>query len=382
MEAMLGGAPGGASRGHERVGALEAASAADLAPPSEIGAFIASHRSCDAYECAATPNPAACCVDRASAEGRSADSVYNALADDAFACVPDPALAFASSASHAGCYARVAAWASFVKALHAAKREFPKEGPAASRAVGTLAEMAEGPRHRGDRQEEEIEAALERDGVVMILRDTVALPDDWEATLEKELEQIRSVPWDYVRLDLAPDRISVYNEDWAHHLPAVAFRAALYGSCAAPRGNQIFNPTSMCAYATVVMRALRPCFENSTRAIDASKNQPNRLRFYRDREVFAGRGVPPVDFHAGAAGLPKAGLTAWGSDALLARVESLEPLIKALSSCGHDLDTRLAARETTAPSSETSHLSSSVASKSFRLMFGWIVFSRRVRFRP
>ena len=216
----------------------------------------------------------------------------------------------------------------------------------------------------------------------MILRDTVALPDDWEATLEKELEQIRSVPWDYVRLDLAPDRISVYNEDWAHHLPAVAFRAALYGSCAAPRGTQIFNPTSMCAYATVVMQALRLCFENSTRAIDSCNNQPNRLRFYRGREVFAGRGVPPVDFHAGAAGLPKAGLTAWGSDALLARVESLEPLIKALSSCGHDLDTRLAARETTAPSSETSHLSSSVASKSFRLMFGWIVFSRRVRFRP
>ena len=167
-----------------------------------------------------------------------------------------------------------------VKALHAAKREFPRGGPAASRAVGTLAEMAEGPRHHG--QEEEIEAALERDGVVMILRDTVALPDDWEATLEKELEQIRSVPWDYVRLDLAPDRISVYNEDWAHHLPAVAFRAALYGSCAAPRGTQIFNPTSMCAYATVVMQARRPCFENSTRAIDSSNNQPNRLRCDRD----------------------------------------------------------------------------------------------------
>ena len=49
-------------------------------------------------------------------------------------------------------------------------------------------------------------------------------------------------------------------------------------------GNQIFNPTSICA-ATVSMHALRLCFEDSTRAIDPSKNQPNRLRFDRDREV-------------------------------------------------------------------------------------------------
>ena len=50
-------------------------------------------------------------------------------------------------------------------------------------------------------------------------------------------------------------------------------------------GIQIFNPTSMCAYATVSTQDLRLCFENSTRAIDSSKNQPNRLRFDRDREV-------------------------------------------------------------------------------------------------
>ena len=49
-------------------------------------------------------------------------------------------------------------------------------------------------------------------------------------------------------------------------------------------GIQIFNPTSMCAYATVLTQALRLCFENSTRAIDSSKNQPNRLRFDRARE--------------------------------------------------------------------------------------------------
>ena len=30
--------------------------------------------------------------------------------------------------------------------------------------------------------------------------------------------------------------------------------------------NQIFNPTSMCAYANVLTRALPPCFENSLRA--------------------------------------------------------------------------------------------------------------------
>ena len=50
-------------------------------------------------------------------------------------------------------------------------------------------------------------------------------------------------------------------------------------------GNQIFNPTSMCAYATVSTQGFLLCFENSTRAIDSSKNQPNRLRFDRAREV-------------------------------------------------------------------------------------------------
>ena len=47
---------------------------------------------------------------------------------------------------------------------------------------------------------------------------------------------------------------------------------------------QIFNPTSMCAYATVSTQGFLLCFENSTRAIDSSKNQPNRLRFDRARE--------------------------------------------------------------------------------------------------
>ena len=50
-----------------------------------------------------------------------------------------------------------------------------------------------------------------------------------------------------------------------------------------PRGNQIFSPTSMCAYSTISTQPLQPCFENSTRAIDPSKNQPNRLRFDRAR---------------------------------------------------------------------------------------------------
>ena len=48
--------------------------------------------------------------------------------------------------------------------------------------------------------------------------------------------------------------------------------------------NQIFNPTSMCAYSNVLTRALPPCFENSLRAIESSKNEPNRLRFDRARE--------------------------------------------------------------------------------------------------
>ncbi|KAH8094057.1 hypothetical protein JL720_4046 [Aureococcus anophagefferens] len=49
-------------------------------------------------------------------------------------------------------------------------------------------------------------------------------------------------------------------------------------------GKQIFNPTSMFVYSTVSTRGFLPCFENSTKAIDASKNQANRRRFDRDRE--------------------------------------------------------------------------------------------------
>jgi hypothetical protein len=48
--------------------------------------------------------------------------------------------------------------------------------------------------------------------------------------------------------------------------------------------NQIFNPTSMCAYSNGLSRELSPCFENLMRAIDLSKNQPNRLRFDRARD--------------------------------------------------------------------------------------------------
>ena len=55
-------------------------------------------------------------------------------------------------------------------------------------------------------------------------------------------------------------------------------------SCRGLCGNQIFNPTSMYAYATVSTQGFLLCFENSTRAIDSSKNQPNRLRFGRARE--------------------------------------------------------------------------------------------------
>ena len=43
-----------------------------------------------------------------------------------------------------------------------------------------------------------------------------------------------------------------------------------------------FDPTSICAYSNGSTQVLRLCFENSTRAIDASKNQPNRLRFDRE----------------------------------------------------------------------------------------------------
>ena len=52
----------------------------------------------------------------------------------------------------------------------------------------------------------------------------------------------------------------------------------------ATRGVELKSSTRL-QCATVSTQALRPCFENSTRAIDPSKNQPNRLRIDREREV-------------------------------------------------------------------------------------------------
>ena len=53
---------------------------------------------------------------------------------------------------------------------------------------------------------------------------------------------------------------------------------ACYNENGAPLcGFQIFYPTSMCAYSNGLDQTLWSCFENSTRAIDSSKSQPNRL---------------------------------------------------------------------------------------------------------
>ena len=51
-----------------------------------------------------------------------------------------------------------------------------------------------------------------------------------------------------------------------------------------PRANHISNSNSTRAYSNGSTRALPPCFETSMRAIDPSKNQPNRLRCDRARE--------------------------------------------------------------------------------------------------
>ena len=66
--------------------------------------------------------------------------------------------------------------------------------------------------------------------------------------------------------------------------PRGAALVALADSGKLPCGHQIFNPTSMCAYANVSTQLLWLRFENSMRVIDSSKNQPNRRRFDRARE--------------------------------------------------------------------------------------------------
>ena len=130
-----------------------------------------------------------------------------------------------------------------------------------------------------------------------MLADGVVLPRDWQPRVAAQLDRIRDVPWDYVRLDLHPDALSLYNADWGGLLPTAAFANVLYPRC--------------------------------------------------------------------AAALPRVGLTAWGSKAVLVRVsrvpfsfsfflfcelprcaqkvrvKSPDALIRSLSDCGHDLDTVL-----------------------------------------
>ncbi len=72
---------------------------------------------------------------------------------------------------------------------------------------------------------------------------------------------------------LSPERGDVYGDA----TPARSYKDVM-------QSQTVWNSTSMCAYATVSTQALRLCFENSTRAIDSSKNQSNRLRFDRARE--------------------------------------------------------------------------------------------------
>ena len=97
-------------------------------------------------------------------------------------------------------------------------------------------------------------------------------PDDWGGVAELSFvgRGEHQEAW-------MPDDLVYEATSSVYQLPEVLVNAYASGSVLC--GIQIFNPTSMCAYATSSTQALRPCVENSTRAIDPSKNQPNRLRF-------------------------------------------------------------------------------------------------------
>ena len=62
------------------------------------------------------------------------------------------------------------------------------------------------------------------------------------------------------------------------------------------RTRHIFNATSMYANVKVRDRTIRPCFENSTRAIDSSKNRGNPSRSRRAARGFAGPRARPSGF--------------------------------------------------------------------------------------
>ena len=74
-------------------------------------------------------------------------------------------------------------------------------------------------------------------------------------------------------LELAPPH--EHRAEWAPFVPAIDLAAVGAG----------IETSSRLRCSTVSTRGLQPCFENSPRAIDSSKHQPNRHRFDRDREV-------------------------------------------------------------------------------------------------
>jgi hypothetical protein len=95
------------------------------------------------------------------------------------------------------------------------------------------------------------------------------------------------------------DRLARKHKAWYIVLPTTAFKVA-WDVCSAlvlfaillyvPYevafvARRVEIKSSTCMLLTGSDQTLRPCFENSTRAIDSSKNQPNRLRIDRDREV-------------------------------------------------------------------------------------------------
>ena len=152
------------------------------------------------------------------------------------------------------------------------------------------------------------------------------------------------------------------------------------------RRADIFDSTSMCASSTVPTRVRRPCFGHSTRANDPSKNQPNRRRCDRVWPRLTG-----VDFRAGTARRRSCSARRSAS-----RASTCGPRAASSARCTTASPCSPARRRRTSssawgPSSavwksttglggpdQTSEFSSSIKSKSIRLIFGRIDCSRRV----
>jgi molybdopterin converting factor small subunit len=145
---------------------------------------------------------------------------------------------------------------------------------------------ARGTVHRSDCDCDALRRELQRPGARLVDGAALAMNDDDASAVSRALARDRAVRGADGEIVGFQSSIVVFCRDRTRMLLDVSLAVSavnIVDVMSETVWNSNLQP-DFCAYATVSTQALWLCFENSTRAIDSSKNQPNRLRFDRARE--------------------------------------------------------------------------------------------------